>query len=204
MLRLTLSEHFMSAVNLLTQIDSAQSPSKPPVKKKSLKSAEPAKPPVDAGLFNSQDNTPASSPSAPQPALTDSLTLESITENFQGIVNTIKTSHPAVAGFLISAFPASLNGSVLTLAFPASARLALDMCQKKNDQLNSSFSLALGADIKLKFEIDSNNSKKKPSHVPGARMAQKEKNKVLTDPTVRTFLKGLNAAPIEIERMDAD
>jgi DNA polymerase-3 subunit gamma/tau len=204
MLRLTLSEHFMSTAHLLTQIDSAQTSPKTPVKKKSVENGEPVKPTARAGLFNSQDNTPAPDASVPQPVLTDTPTLESVKQNWQGIIDTVKTQTPTVAGFLTSANPADLSNNILTISFPASARFAQDMCQKKCDQLTSSFSLALGTDIRLKFETDSRNSKKTPTRIPGARMPQKEKNKVLTDPAVRTLLKGLDATPVEIERIDKD
>lgn len=204
MLRLTLSEHFISTQQLWTQVQGRKAQTGSDVKKKSVESAESVKPTAGAGLFNSHDNAPPPSTSVPQPVLHETPTLESVKENWQNIIDAVKPQSPAVAGFLASASPISLDGNILTLSFPASARFALDMCQKKSDYLNSSFSAALGTDIKLKFETDSRDLKKTPSHVPGARMAQKEKNKALSDPDVQTLLKGLDATLVDIEKVEKD
>ena len=204
MLRLTLSEHFMSAANLLGQIDSARTSPKPPVKKKPVESVKTEKSDVDAELFNSQNNTQPPSPSVPQPVLQDTPTLESVKQNWQNIIDTVKLQSPAAAGFLASASPVNFNNNVLTLSFPASARLALDICQKKSDRLSSAFSVALNTNVRLKFEADSQNLNNKPSRVPGARMAQKEKNKAMSDPDVQTFLKALDATLVDIEKVKKD
>jgi DNA polymerase-3 subunit gamma/tau len=201
MLRMTLSEHFMSARQALSQLDDTKKPQTQPIKKKSLKKTESLAKPTGTSLFNSAKDSPKPSP-APEAPPEKSPELDSLREKWHDITDSVRAQSASIAGYLASAEPTDFKNNTLTLSFPSTAKFAHEMCRKKSEELTSALVLAIVPGIKLKFEIDKNNSTKKPPRAPGARMSQNEKNKALSDPAVQALLKGLDATPVEIEKVD--
>lgn len=199
LLRLTLSEHFMSLANLSAQVGSASSAAG--IKKKSL-----APSPVSAG-----GTVPTVVPSPAAPAV--QADIQSIKTAWPTLVEAVGQSEAGLVPFLTKARPVSLTNNTLDIQFDTDGggTVAKAMCEKKADAIAKILSASAGASLMVRFSqgeapAAAGNAvpakAKKPE--PKAEDIRIERSKVLADPAVQMVLTGLNATPSDIQKIEIE
>jgi len=195
-LRLALSEHFLSVAELRSRVDSP-GPGRCGTVVKKKRPANSGSAGVTAGVkFSAEQTTPAAEE---KPVLSGKISIESIKDNWPGILEVVKGRNANISGLLDPAEPAKLQNNTLTLAFGPSSEFSMTMCQAPSriEQIQLLLSKAIGTDIQVKFEISAENGKKSGS---GKRLSGKEMQKeVMSDPAVKKLISGLNATITGIE-----
>ncbi len=197
LLRLTLSEHFMSLAQLSAQVGSAP-PTAAGIKKKSI-AANPAVPIA----------SPASQPvAAAQPTV--QADIKSIQKSWPSLVEAMSGTLAGLVPFLQKAKPASLNGQTLEIQFDTggAGTVAVNMCQPKADAIAKTLSQAAGTELVVRFsqgEPESDGKKEAPAKkVQTAEDIRVERSKILKDPAVQMVLTGLNATPSDIQKIEIE
>ncbi len=201
MLRLALSEHFLSVTELMGQISSGSPATASALKKKSP--AAEKRTPNPPLISQTQAQSVTSPPAGQKVNNVDPESFNSIKTNWQQIIDSTRNANGSTASYLASAEPASMNESILTIAFPKSKQFPRQMCEKRIDKVNELLSAALGKEIKTKFTTSADtDDKKTKTPAPGAKIGKKTRNKALQDPAVQTLLSGLDASVIDIREID--
>jgi len=199
-LRLTLSEYFIGLDRLSMQLTAGGATSLP-VKKK-LATA----------------NVTPSIGSPPSQAI--SADLGSIQSSWKTLAAQCGQSEPSLVQFLPQGRPVRFENSNLSLSFgtDGSGQFAKTMCQRKLAVIQDALSRLLSTDVKVC--IESSDSKPAPPEketpdsppptstptpspapaVSGVNRAQRQQ--ALNDPAVQMVLKGLNATPVEIQKIE--
>jgi len=201
LLRLALSEHFMSVPAILSQLQRMPLKSAGPVKKNLIPDSRPieSKKPVDLGGENTKDTTQAVKSSA---VLMADTTLESIKTNWERIIQSVCGRDEITGGMLKSACPVEFNGATLKLGFAESEEFVKIRCEKRSERISELLTEAIGTQIRLKFELDSKvvaNKSTAGNEVP--RVSKQQRDQALTDPAVRAILSGLNATVTDIDEL---
>lgn len=196
LLRLTLSEHFIGLDQIASGAAGGQMPA---VKKKSLT--------ANAVSQVQTEERPMSQPAAV------AMDLGSIQSAWESICAGCGRIDAMVESFLKQGMPAALNGSTLEIRFKrdGQGQLAKGMCERKTDRIEQGISQVLGTDVKVRLEfgkVEANvvpsASAAKPEPPQPARANRQQQNEALNDPVVQMVLKGLDATPVEIQRVGAD
>ena len=196
MLRLALSEHFLSVGELLSRLDSSEAGGSGSIVKKK-RATDSVSAGVSAGAKISVEQTPPAAEG--KPVLSGKISIESIKDNWPGILEEVKSRGANISGLLYSAEPAELQNNTLTLMFGPASEFLMTMCRSplRAQQIQLLLSKAIGTDIQVKFET-SGESGKKSGFVkrPSGKEMQKE---VMSDPAVKKLISGLNATITGIE-----
>lgn len=190
-LRLALSEHFMSLTQLAGHGAAASG-----VKKKPINASNPSAQPAPAAF-----NRPA--PQSPQVQAT----IESVQASWSMLIDAITQKDASLGTILRSANPVSLKNSMLEIQFgkDGQGQFAKSMCERKTPVIEEHFSQALGGEITIRFSETQAAPVTAPKKADGAPKAdQAERNEVLNDPTVQMVLKGLDATPVEIKKVEIE
>ncbi len=199
LLRLALSEHFIGLDRLSAQLTAGGATGLPVKKKLATGNTTP-----------SVGSSPPQSVSK-QPSFSMSADIGSIQSSWKMIAAQCAKSDSSLGAFLAQGRPVRLENSTLSLCFgtDGTGQLAKNACQRKLEVLQSSLSRVLSTDITVRIEsTDSNNtpSENKPSDPPPATEAtgvnRQQRQQALNDPAVQMVLKGLNAAPVEIQKIE--
>jgi hypothetical protein len=190
-LRLTLSEHFISIPQILSRLGdtkaSGTAAEQGGVKKNSLS---------DNALFQGAQNGPA-----PLFSPADGpLTIERIRARWPLILEHLQSKGGGLAAKVGPATPLSFRNGVLTIAFsqadPA-AKMYIGICEQPytRERLQTAFSEILCTPVVLKITAaETHGGSSRPTYKPrGARPSQKEMDEILSDPAVKTLIVGLNA-----------
>ncbi len=214
LLRFALSEHFMNIDTLLSQL---QGGSATGVKKKQPASLRPKpttstqaaipKPPakIDEAQLPIHDSQPTSH--EPQTTIHEPQNLSaprdirSIKDRWQNILEVVAAKlGGGFAGLLSSAAPIRFDKGLLTLEFPASAKMQKQMCESngRTEQIQSFLAEHFSAPIKLSFELAETPTQTKAA-VKQTRPPAQKRNELINDPAVKTVLLGLDATITGIE-----
>ncbi len=183
-LRLALSEHFMS----LTQLAGQGSISADQKKKLIGTGNSPARavPPVAAPQIEA--------------------TIESVKASWPALVEAIAQKDAALGTTLKSAKPASFKNSLLDIQFgkDGQGQFAKSMCERKIPMIEEYFSRFLGVKITVRFSESQalSHPAEKSAAIPKSDSGQR--NEVLNDPTVQMVLKGLDATPVDIKKIEIE
>jgi DNA polymerase III subunit gamma/tau len=197
-LRLTLSEHFMSIPDILSQLGSEGGTR-----------TVPSAPTADGLKKNSLSDSSRlpGVPTAPKPIPTDvPITLEHIQASWGAIGEHLESRGGGLAAKVGPAKPVAYQNGLLTLAFSEgdpSSKMYVTVCEKQatKERLQAAFSEVLGTPIVIKIvmqqaEAEAPAATFKPK---GARTSQKELNEILNDPSIKTLMLGLNAKVLGVE-----
>lgn len=190
MLRLTLSEHFIGLDQLAGRPNEA--PSQTPLKKK----------PID---FSPSPQPQAAVPNAPVDAGSIGHNLASIQSHWGSVAAQCGRSDSGLESFLKQGAAAAFDGSLLTIRFKQG--FAREMCERKAAKIEQEISQILGTAIKTKFELGAVDI---PAPAAGrdnpasAIANRRQQNEALNDPAVQMVLKGLDATPVDIQKMSRD
>jgi DNA polymerase III gamma/tau subunit len=189
LLRLALSEHFINIADLLKSGGGHSAD----IKKKSSPAGNVAAAQHPLSVAATQPRTTAEGGCATRKL--DSI--EAIKNNWQAVRSNMAAS---VSGLLASAVPTELKDSVLTLQFPATASIIMQMCQSngKAEVIESALSKSIGIDVKIKYELGQAGPGT-PAKPPGAKTSKKQMEDIANDPAVKTLLTGLGARITGIE-----
>ena len=133
--------------------------------------------------------------------LHDSNDIQSITDNWQGILKLVADRlGGGTAGLLIAAAPSRFEDGKLTLEFPASAKVQREMCQRNGriEQIQALLSEQLSTPITLSFDLTDAPPEARPA-VKHAKTFGQKRNELINDPAVKTVLLGLDATVTGIE-----
>ena len=199
LLRLTLSEHFIGLDRLSAQL-TAGGNTGPSVKKK----IAPANANPSAGTAS-----PQSLPK--QPSFSASADIGSVQSSWKTIAAQCAQSDSSLGAFLAQGRPVRLANSTLSLCFgnDGPGQLAKNACQRKLDVLQSALSRIMSMDLTVRFEATNSEPappEKKPSDAPPATeptgINRQQRQQALNDPAVQMVLKGLDATPVEIQKIE--
>ncbi len=189
LLRFALSEHFMNVDDLMARAQSmpptAERSPEADVKKKLP--IERSRPPEDTAEAN-EDVRPANRP-ASDPAQMWSEILSLAGQRLK----------PATAMLLTNSTLTSVEGDVLTVEFPATAKPQKEMCESNGrlEQITSVVNEYLGRSVRIKFAVAASapaTERENPAKPPSQR-----RHEILNDPAVRTVLTELEATITSIE-----
>jgi DNA polymerase-3 subunit gamma/tau len=187
LLRLALSEHFINIGDLLDK----SSGNSTDIKKKHSPAAN----------VTATHHGHASLPAMP-PTTRKMDTIEAIKNNWQAIRNNMaESAGKNISGLLATAVPTDLTNGVLTLRFPASASIIMQMCMSsgKAEVIEAALGKSIGFEVKIKYELSQGSQDAPPPKPPGAKTSKKQMEDVVNDPAVKTLLTGLSARITGIE-----
>ncbi|MBP8604766.1 MAG: DNA polymerase III subunit gamma/tau [Phycisphaerae bacterium] len=197
LLRLALSEHFIG----LDQLRSAMGKDLPgggssgSVKKKSLTDNSPAG--TSPSLF--ENSTPPSV--APNP--------ESPTSFWSALIKQCGDADASLPAYLQQARAISFENSTLCIQFPRTGQgqIAKNRCESKLDILGKFASQQAQTPVRLRIEFEPDSSsqqiEKTMAQADSAPIVNRMKRQeILNDPAVQMVLQGLNATPVEIQKVD--
>jgi DNA polymerase-3 subunit gamma/tau len=185
-LRLALSEHFMSLEQLGGRTGAAS------VKKKSIDDSR-----TPETLFPTAPDEPASA----EPSI--QATIESIQTSWAALINAIAREDASLGPVLNAAKPVSLRQSVLEIRFGKDGRgqFAKSLCERKVSVIEEALSRVLDTTIKVRFSEDAEAPVPEAKTTTPLKIEHIDRNAVLNDPTVQMVLKGLDATPVDIRKM---
>ncbi len=190
LLRLALSEHFLSTEKLLAQI-----------KKKTVTSADPS--PVTNRRPVPSSNKPASSaPKKPktQPILTAPADIGNITENWQKIIEAAREANNGIAAAICNAIPQDFREGLLTLALPAGDEFKMKMCRQRQGQIETFLTEVTASAVRLSFTWSKVVAEKpKTIEKTDSRLSTEERQKVLDRPPIKSLISGLKATVLDIQ-----
>jgi len=199
LLRLALSEHFIGLDRLSAQLTAGGATGLPVKKKLVTSSAVPS-----VGSLSPRSDSK-------EPSFSASADIGSVQSSWATIAAQCARSDSSLGAFLAQGRPVRLENSTLSLCFGSdgAGQLAKNACQRKLDVLQSSLSRVLSTDITVRIETtDSERTppEKKSSDAPPATEAagvnRQQRQQALNDPAVQMVLKGLQATPVEIQKIE--
>ena len=185
-LRLTLSEHFMSLSQLTAQVGSM--------------------PPTAAGLKKkSIDGNHAPAIPAPAPASQKiEADIKSIQSSWPAMMDAFAQAAPGAAPFIKQAHPVNFNNNALEIRFGTNGQgaIAKRMWESKTAAIEKILSQSIGTEVTVRLTqgdtpTDPDNAQQ-PAKTQTPEDSRIERGKILNDPAVQMILRGLNATPAEI------
>lgn len=211
MIRLTLSEHFLSVPALLGQLQGGEpsAAATAAVKKKSLTAAEPVKagstadrPPVPPVTSSIDTNFSTTSELAP-PSQGSCFSPEDLLTRWPAFLERIRATAPFFFSHLAHAQPVELRNRTLVLGFAPAAGFHKTMCESRASKLAEVIQTLVGACLVLKFTTaDNGQSSSEASPVPVDTPSSGRMSEIMKDPAVRTLLVGLDARITDIEAVE--
>jgi DNA polymerase-3 subunit gamma/tau len=197
LLRLALSEHFIGLDQLYGQVGGVL-PAGSPIKKKSI-SDSPATHVASATIPSISGH----------PAVQSLREPDSILSSWQSLVEQCTGLDAGLGACLAQANPVSFCDSVLLIRFSRTGhgQLAKNRCESKSAALEKIVSQVTGIPVKMRIELgDDNESAPDPEVATRSGSTQtvnsRARQEVLNDPMVQMVLKGLDAAPVDIQKVD--
>jgi len=206
LLRLALSEHFMSIPELLSQAGGVKA-----VKNTSAGSNAVRHPLAEKNTV-AADSTPSPLKKQPEtkvehtqqePVIASDADIEQIKQHWGKIVDFARLhTNARIAELLKKAVPLRLNSGTLSIGFDTSDEFSMKLCQSNGraEIIESVLSSALGTKIKAVFGTIDNGGKagQKPKP-PGAKASKKTIDEAANTPAVRTILSELDASILDVK-----
>ena len=193
LLRLTLSEHFMSIPDLLSSKGAVADSAAGKLKKNAQVTEKPPQ------KQSPQISTPPKTPDKP---VIDSADIEQLKQHWDKIVDFTRAGANArIADLLKKAVPLRLSSNILALGFDASDEFSMKLCQSNGRQeiIESLLSNSLGSKVKVIFETTDAAGKAAPKpKPPGAKASKKTIDQVADTPAVKTILSELDASILDV------
>jgi DNA polymerase-3 subunit gamma/tau len=201
-LRLAMSEHFMSISDILSRLSGATP--------QQIKGAGTFNPPADVKKNSMTDTARLPGIPAPPPMIPADvpLNLAQIAASWAAIMEHLETKGGGLAAKVATATPVAFQNGLLTIAFSQSdptSKMLLGICEQQHtrERLQTAFSEVLGTSIALKVTLQQMDAKPAPAgqgfKPKGARTSQKDLNEILSDPSIKTLILGLNAKVMGVE-----
>ncbi|MCX5633423.1 MAG: DNA polymerase III subunit gamma/tau [Phycisphaerae bacterium] len=210
-LRLALSEHFMSIQELLSSAKGCLTAQNSNIKTESKKNTVVTHKTQNiehrtqnAELKSAQADKPQISDLKSQtPVISGGAGLEQIKQQWDKIVEFARAGANArVAELLKKAVPLRLANDTLSLGFDVSDEFSMKLCQSngRQDVIESVLSGSVGMKIKVAFETVNNGGKveQKPKP-PGAKTSKKTIDEAANTPAIRTILSELDANILDVK-----
>ncbi len=190
-IRLALSEHFISVQSLMQRLGAGSS---------DVKKNFNARPPIANPGYSSTAQRQQSSAQQPEPQPIETLECRNLNDfvaNWQQILEIIKNSESNLASLISEGKAVSFENSTLVLQFPGncmSIKLMEDDARKT--KLTSLLSRIMGSNIRVDCVSDGmNTAAQKPK---GAKTNTKERQEVLNNPSVKNILNAFKARVVDI------
>jgi DNA polymerase-3 subunit gamma/tau len=201
-LRLTLSEHFMSIPELLSQGGDIKPAKNTAAESKKNTVAAPKIPSPPQKQPQTDLESQISNLKSQTPVISDSADIEQIKQHWEKIIDFAKSAANArVADLLKKGVPLRFNGGTLSLGFDVSDEFSMKLCQSNGraEVIESVLSDSLGAKIKIVFEtIDNGGKPEQKPKPPGARASKKTMDEAANTPAVKTILSELDANIVDV------
>ena len=198
LLRLTLSEHFIGLDQLSATLTGAKTTGMP-LKKKSVSSK-----PISSG----QTTAPAAQVAMKPVSI--SADIDAIISSWQTVATQCGQADSSLGTFLVQARPVSFDNSTLSLQFNnnGQGQLAKNMCERKSAVIEKTLSQIFSEEIKIHLllgdavkTVPQKQSPKPPTETT-SQVNRQQRQEALNDPVVQMVLKGLDATPLEIQKID--
>jgi len=198
LLRQALSEHFIGLDQLSAKLSAAPSAGTP-LKKKWLNNPSPA-----------TGNLPKTGTASPKADIAVDADIDSIRASWPAFTAQCGQADSSLGAFLSQACPISFENSTVSLQFTnnGQGQLAKSMCDRKSASIQRALSQALSTEVKVRLVLEDTAKpapkEKSPEQPPQAapQVNRQQRQEALNDPVVQMVLKGLDATPIEIQKID--
>ncbi|MHC4855533.1 MAG: DNA polymerase III subunit gamma/tau [Planctomycetota bacterium] len=198
LLRLALSQHFIGLDQLSAKLSAAPSAGAP-LKKKWLINPSP--------VTTDLPNTGTASPKADIAVDAD---IDSIRASWPTFTAQCGQADSSLAAFLSQACPISFEKSTVSLQFTnnGQGQLAKSMCDRRSASIQQALSQALSTEVKVRLVLEDAAKPapedKSPEQPPQAapQINRQQRQEALNDPVVQMVLKGLDATPLEIQKIE--
>lgn len=203
-LRLAMSEHFMSIQELLQQGGNVKKNTIPKIEHPGEISLASGRTSHGASRTqNAEHRTQNTEHRTQAPVIAAGADIEQIKQNWDKIVEFARFGANArVAELLKKAVPLRLNGDTLSLGFGLSEEFSMKLCQSNGraEVIESVLSGSVGTKMKVAFETVNNGGKveQKPKP-PGAKTSKKTIDEAANTPAVRTILSELDANILDVK-----
>jgi hypothetical protein len=147
-----------------------------------------------------------------QPLSSATADIASIQSSWKTIADQCGQSDSSLGAFLAQGRPVRLENSTLSLCFGSDGAglLAQNACQRKLNVLQNSLSRILSMNIAIRIEAVGSEQtlpeKKSSDATPPATevvgINRQQRQQALNDPVVQMVLKGLDATPVEIQKIE--
>lgn len=188
-IRITLSEHFISVQSLMQRLAGVASA---PVKKKNF---------VSGSKQIKQPAQPAESNSISNPAVNEVRceNIEQLKSNWNNILQALTSADKIAAINLKAGKPTGLEKGILELEF-ANGNTSLNLLADKarNEKLSNLLSKVIGQTVKIKAYAGTSAQSNKPPRPKGAKTSTKQRQEVLNNPKVKTILSAFDAQVLDI------
>lgn len=199
LLRLALSEHFIGLDQLGAALTGTRAGAAP-LKKKTVET-----------LFDTDDRSETSEPHTLTEPVSVAANIDAIKASWQQITAQCEQAEPGLAVFLSQGRPISFGNTILTLQFShtGQGQLARNMCERKSSVIRSILSTVLSMEVTVHLELDKADSSRPIKDITTSpnsdtRLNRQQRQKALNDPMVQMVLKGLDATPIEIQKVEVE
>jgi DNA polymerase-3 subunit gamma/tau len=201
LIRLAMSEHFISLDALADQLRGKPGASSPVADLKKKTIASPGNSPLSQNVpvQEAPDEKPVE-----QVSTADSGSMAGV---WSQLVTKLQAQN-GQTGVLSGACPAQFQGNVLVIHFSNS--FALEMSRKKDDLIRSILKDIAGRDITVQYELakaqDSKTAAPLPSAPPspGTRINRQQQEEALSDPAIQMMIRGLAARNVQVDRVDEE
>jgi DNA polymerase III gamma/tau subunit len=198
-LRLALSEHFIGLDQLGAALTGTRAVAAP-LKKKTVET-----------LFDTDDHSETSEPRNLTEPVSVAANIDAIKASWQQMSAQCEQTEPGLAVFLSQGRPISFDNTILTLQFShtGQGQLARNMCERKISVIRSILSTVLSMEVTVHLELDKADSSRPIKDITTSpnsdtRLNRQQRQEALNDPTVQMVLKGLDATPIEIQKVEVE
>jgi DNA polymerase-3 subunit gamma/tau len=203
LIRLAMSEHFISLDALADQLRGKPGASAPAaaadLKKKTI---------VSPGNSSVPQNIPVQSLPVEIPVEQTSTADSDSVEGVWSQLTAKLQAQNGQTGVLSGARPGQFYGNAMVILFSNS--FALEMSRKKDDLIRSILKGILGRDVTVQYELakapDSKTAAPPPSAPPspGTRINRQQQEEALSDPAIQMMIRGLAAKNVQIDRVDEE
>jgi DNA polymerase-3 subunit gamma/tau len=203
LIRLAMSEHFISLDALADQLRGKPGVPSPAVdlKKKTIASSSDSLPSQTAVI----PDQPAASSAVPAAITSPGSTRGDF---WSQMIAVFQSQNAQLAAALSQVRPGELKSD--TLVIYLSNSFAQDMLRKKDELIRSVLKDILGRNITVQYELakaqDTKTATPAPSAPPspGSRMNRQQQEEAMSDPAVQMVIRGLAARNVQIDRVDEE
>lgn len=199
LLRLALSEHFIGLDQLSAALKGAKRDTVP-LKKKTVET-----------LFDTDDNSVTSEPHTLTEPASVAGNIDAIKASWQQITAQCEQTEPGLSVFLSQGRPISFDNTILTLQFSntGQGQFARNMCERKGSVIRGILSKVLSVEVTVHLELGKAGSSRPIKDITtspnsATRLNRQQRQEALNDPMVQMVLKGLDATPIEIQKVEVE
>lgn len=130
------------------------------------------------------------------------VTLDAIRRHWKTFLERLTDEDGAVVNYLSQGIVSDFSAGRLTIRFNSNALFAMELCRKRQAEIETCLRAVFGEEISPVFEsVQEPESRQARPQRTETEVDRRQRAEILDDPKVQMILKELNATPTEIQRM---